>query len=170
MSFTCGTHSESKKIVATTCLNFPVRYIGVRCQVTELSKLEKTFVRAPNVNAHIVKLRDVVRMRQRFGTIILVSGVANEYMRLSKRLSSAKSENDNGFVFKVDKNVYQYTKKTVLFNLSQLTELLFSSSMSLDITACLKALSTAFCQYRSHTSEHTAKDLERQIDVSLQIK
>ena len=38
--------------------------------------------------------------------------------------------------------------------------------MSLDITACLKALSAAFCQYRNHTSESTARDLERQIDVS----
>lgn len=38
--------------------------------------------------------------------------------------------------------------------------------MSLDVTACLKALSSAFCQYRSHLNEQNAKDLERQIDVS----
>lgn len=38
--------------------------------------------------------------------------------------------------------------------------------MSLDVTACLKALSSAFCQYRSHTTEQNTKDLERQIDVS----
>ena len=38
--------------------------------------------------------------------------------------------------------------------------------MSLDVTACLKALSSAFCQYRSHSNEQNAKDLERQIDVS----
>lgn len=37
--------------------------------------------------------------------------------------------------------------------------------MSLDATACLKALSSAFCQYRSHASEQNTKDLERQIDV-----
>ena len=39
--------------------------------------------------------------------------------------------------------------------------------MSLDVTACLKALSSAFCQYRSHTTDQNTKDLERQIDVSL---
>ena len=38
--------------------------------------------------------------------------------------------------------------------------------MSLDVTACLKALSSAFCQYRSHNTDHNTKDLERQIDVS----
>lgn len=38
--------------------------------------------------------------------------------------------------------------------------------MSLDVTACLKALSSAFCQYRSHTTDQNSKDLERQIDVS----
>lgn len=41
--------------------------------------------------------------------------------------------------------------------------------MSLDVTACLKALSSAFCQYRSHTTDHNIKDLERQIDVSCYI-
>ena len=39
--------------------------------------------------------------------------------------------------------------------------------MSLDVTACLKALSSAFCQYRSHATEQNTKDLERQIDVSV---
>lgn len=37
--------------------------------------------------------------------------------------------------------------------------------MSLDVTACLKALSSAFFQYRSHATEQNTKDLERQIDV-----
>ncbi|CAH3043208.1 unnamed protein product [Porites lobata] len=41
--------------------------------------------------------------------------------------------------------------------------------MSLDVTACLKALSSAFCQYRSHTTEQNTKDLERQIDVLIGI-
>ncbi|XP_074613609.1 protein CIP2A-like isoform X1 [Acropora palmata] len=41
--------------------------------------------------------------------------------------------------------------------------------MSLDATACLKALSSAFCQYRSHASEQNTKDLERQIDVLIGI-
>ncbi|KAJ7379243.1 hypothetical protein OS493_017752 [Desmophyllum pertusum] len=41
--------------------------------------------------------------------------------------------------------------------------------MSLDVTACLKALSAAFCQYRSHTTDQNTKDLERQIDVLIGI-
>ncbi|XP_027056078.1 protein CIP2A homolog isoform X2 [Pocillopora damicornis] len=41
--------------------------------------------------------------------------------------------------------------------------------MSLDVTACLKALSSAFCQYRSHNTDHNTKDLERQIDVLIGI-
>ncbi|XP_020608819.1 protein CIP2A homolog [Orbicella faveolata] len=41
--------------------------------------------------------------------------------------------------------------------------------MSLDVTACLKALSSAFCQYRSHTTDQNTKDLERQIDVLIGI-
>lgn len=35
----------------------------------------------------------------------------------------------------------------------------------MDVTACLKALSSAFYQYRSHTTDQNTKDLERQIDV-----
>ena len=38
--------------------------------------------------------------------------------------------------------------------------------MALDVNVCLKALSAAFCQYRGHTTDQSAKDLERQIDVS----
>ncbi|XP_022780826.1 protein CIP2A homolog [Stylophora pistillata] len=41
--------------------------------------------------------------------------------------------------------------------------------MSLDVTACLKALSSAFCQYRSQSTDHNTKDLERQIDVLIGI-
>ncbi|XP_031552269.1 protein CIP2A homolog [Actinia tenebrosa] len=37
--------------------------------------------------------------------------------------------------------------------------------MALDVTVCLKGLSSAFCQYRFHTTEQTVKDLERQVDV-----
>ena len=47
-----------------------------------------------------------------------------------------------------------------------LEALIHCLDMSLDVTACLKALSSAFCQYRSHTTEQNTKDLERQIDVS----
>lgn len=38
--------------------------------------------------------------------------------------------------------------------------------MALDVNVCLKALSASFCQYRSHTTEQSVKDLERHIDVS----
>ena len=38
--------------------------------------------------------------------------------------------------------------------------------MSLDINACLKAFSVAFCQYRSHPNEQALKYVERQMDVS----
>ena len=38
--------------------------------------------------------------------------------------------------------------------------------MSLDINACLKAFSVAFCQYSNHPNEQTLKCVERQMDVS----
>jgi hypothetical protein len=38
--------------------------------------------------------------------------------------------------------------------------------MSLDISACLKAFSVAFCQYSNHPNEQTLKCVERQMDVS----
>ena len=42
--------------------------------------------------------------------------------------------------------------------------------MALDMNACLKAFSVAFCQYSSHPNEQTQKNVERQIDVSYRLK
>ena len=41
--------------------------------------------------------------------------------------------------------------------------------MSLDINACLKAFSVAFCQYSGHPKEQTLKYVERQMDVLIGI-
>lgn len=49
---------------------------------------------------------------------------------------------------------------------SPLTTENLTIKMALDVNVCLKALSASFCQYRSHTTDTSVKDLERQIDVS----
>ena len=117
MSFTCGTHSESKKIVATTCLNFPVRYIGVRCQVTELSKTWKNF----RPSAKCERTHCEVSWRRAHASTFWNNHSGQWCRKSIYALEQAAQQREvwkwqrlASFVLKVDKNVYQYTKKTAL--------------------------------------------------------